>query len=89
MFRFGELQKALQGNNTKMLTKQLRALEEGGVIEPLVYPEVPSRLEYRITEFGRTLIPILEALCDWGANYLVIEDASSCQCPTIAGKKDG
>jgi DNA-binding HxlR family transcriptional regulator len=48
---------------------------------------VPPRVEYRITDFGRTLIPIMEALCNWGANYLGIEDASSFQCPTKAGKK--
>jgi len=89
VLRFGELQKALPGINTKMLTKQLRALEEDEVINRTVYPEVPPRVEYMITDFGKTLIPILEALCDWGADYLGIEDASSYQCPTKAGKKDG
>jgi DNA-binding HxlR family transcriptional regulator len=44
-------------------------------------------VEYRITDFGKTLIPILEALCNWGADYLGIEDASMRQCPTKAGKK--
>jgi DNA-binding HxlR family transcriptional regulator len=89
VLRFNELQKALPGINTKMLTKQLRALEEDGVIDRYVYPEVPPRVEYRITEFGRTLIPILEALCDWGADYLGVEDASSYQCSMKTGKKDG
>lgn len=84
VLRFGELQKELPDINTKMLTKQLRALEEDGVIKRTVYPEVPPRVEYRITDFGKTLIPILEALCDWGADYLGIEDASSYQCPTKA-----
>ena len=81
IMRFGELQKALPGINTKMLTKQLRALEEDGVIDRTVYAEVPPRVEYRITEFGKTLIPILEALCDWGADYLGIDDSASFQCP--------
>jgi DNA-binding HxlR family transcriptional regulator len=89
VLRFGELQKALPGINTKMLTKQLRALEEDGVIKRTVYPEVPPHVEYRITDFGETLIPILEALCDWGADYLEIEDASSYLCPTKTGRKDG
>jgi DNA-binding HxlR family transcriptional regulator len=70
-----------------MLTKQLRELENDGVIRRTVYPEVPPRVEYAITEFGKTLIPILQELCNWGATYLEIEDVSSNQCPTKAGKK--
>jgi len=87
VLRFSQLQKAIPGVNTKMLTKQLRELEEDGVIKRTVYPEVPPRVEYTITDFGKTLIPILEALCNWGANYLEIEDAASRQCPNNAGKK--
>ena len=89
VLRFNELQKAIPGVNTKMLTKQLRELEEDGVIKRTVYPEVPPRVEYRITDFGKTLIPILEALCNWGANYLGIEDEdeSARQCRTKAAKK--
>ncbi len=86
VLRFSELQKALPGVNTKMLTKQLRELEEDGVITRTVYPEVPPRVEYAITDFGRTLIPILQALCNWGAEYLGIEEASAHQCPTKKGK---
>jgi DNA-binding HxlR family transcriptional regulator len=89
VMRFGELQKGLPGVNAKMLTKQLRELEEDGVISRKVYPEVPPRVEYAITEFGRTLIPILQALCAWGAHYLGIEDASSYQCPTKGARKKG
>jgi DNA-binding HxlR family transcriptional regulator len=82
IMRFNELQKGLPGVNAKMLTKQLRELEKDGVIRRTIYPEVPPRVEYAITDFGRTLIPILQALCAWGAHYLEIEDASSYQCPT-------
>jgi DNA-binding HxlR family transcriptional regulator len=85
--RFGELQKGLPGVNAKMLTKQLRELENDGVIRRTIYPEVPPRVEYIITDFGKTLLPIMEALCSWGANYLGIEDASSYECPTKTGKK--
>ncbi|MFA4860829.1 winged helix-turn-helix transcriptional regulator [Methanoregula sp.] len=70
ILRFGELQKGLPGVNAKMLTKQLRELEEDGVITRKVYPEVPPRVEYSITDFGRTLIPILRELCVWGTKYL-------------------
>jgi len=82
VLRFSALQKALPGVNTKMLTKQLRELEEDGVITRTVYPEVPPRVEYAITDFGKTLIPILQALCNWGAEYLGIEEAAAHQCPT-------
>ena len=91
VMRFGQLQKALPGVNAKMLTKQLRELEEDGVIQRTVYPEVPPRVEYAITEFGRTLIPILQALCAWGALYLGIENGntsgSASRCPATKSKK--
>jgi DNA-binding HxlR family transcriptional regulator len=87
VMRFNELQKGLPGVNSKMLTKQLRELEQDGIILRTIYPEVPPRVEYTITDFGRTLIPILQALCNWGAHYLDIDDASAYQCPTKAGKK--
>lgn len=78
--RFNELQKKLFNINTKMLTKQLRELEEDGVIKRTVYPQVPPRVEYEITDFGKTLIPILEALSAWGADYLGIDDESRHKC---------
>lgn len=84
VLRFNELQKGLPGVNTKMLTKQLRELEADGVIKRTVYPEVPPRVEYSITGFGRTLIPILQALCDWGAQYLGVSETEAAQCPTKA-----
>ena len=87
VMRFGELQKELPGVNTKMLTKQLRELEEDGVISRKIFPEVPPRVEYTITDFGRTLIPILEALCTWGAEYLGINGGSGYQCPSKTAKK--
>lgn len=80
VLRFSELQKALPGINTKMLTKQLRCLEEDGVILRTVYPEVPPHVEYRISDFGKTLVPILEALCKWGADYLGIDEDSAEEC---------
>lgn len=86
VMRFSELQRALPGVNTKMLTRQLRELEEDGIVSRKVYAEVPPRVEYAITDFGRTLIPILEALCAWGAEYLGVGETDAELCP---GKRGG
>lgn len=68
--RFGELKRLLPEVSQKVLTKQLRELEDDGVIKREVYAEVPPKVEYSLTEFGETLIPILEALEAWGSQYL-------------------
>lgn len=86
VLRFNELQKGLPGVNSKMLTKQLRELEEDGVIRRKVYAEVPPRVEYTITEFGKTVLPILEALCTWGAQYLGVEDVEAKGASGCRGK---
>jgi len=86
VMRFGELQRTLPGVNAKMLTKQLRELENDGVIKRTLYPEVPPRVEYAITDFGRTLIPILEALCTWGTMYLENGNSPVPACAAAAKK---
>ena len=78
--RFSELQRELPGVNAKMLTRQLRELEGDGLVMRTVYPEVPPRVEYAITGFGRTLVPVMEALCAWGLEYLGIDDEGTCRC---------
>ncbi len=64
--RFNELQRRLQRVNQRMLTKQLRELEEAGLVSRTVYAEVPPRVEYRITPEGETLRPLLNMLAHWG-----------------------
>ena len=86
--RFSELQRELPGVNAKMLTRQLRELEGDGVVQRTVYPEVPPRVEYAVTEFGRTLLPILEALCAWGTQYLGTDGAAAPGCPAKAGREE-
>lgn len=69
-FRYNELQKLMPQATPKMLTKQLRELEEDGVISRTVYPVVPPKTEYDITEYGRTLEPILQEMYKWGQTYM-------------------
>ena len=68
--RYSQLRKALPSITDKMLTKQLRTLEQDGLINRKVYPVVPPHTEYSLTEFGKTLSPILGQLCKWGEVYL-------------------
>lgn len=67
--RFGELKRSVGGVSQKVLTSQLRQMEESGLLTRTVYPEVPPRVEYTLTELGYSLRPVLEALRDWGEEY--------------------
>ena len=67
--RFGELKKSLNGVSQKVLTANLRSLEEKGIIEREVFPEVPPRVEYTLTDLGKTLDPIIKSMHDWGEFY--------------------
>lgn len=64
--RFGELRRKMPRVTQRMLTLQLRELERDGVVKREVYPQVPPKVEYSLTEFGRSLIPVLVAMRDWG-----------------------
>jgi DNA-binding HxlR family transcriptional regulator len=67
--RFGELKRRLPAISGKVLTQQLRALAREGLIERTIYSEVPARTEYELTEYGRTLIPVLEGIYAWGVQH--------------------
>ncbi len=67
--RFGELRSALPGVSPKTLAERLRILEKQGIIARTIYPEVPPRVEYSLTDLGQTLSPIIEALRDWGMQW--------------------
>lgn len=67
--RFGELKKCVGNVSQKMLTVQLRAMEANGLVHREVYAEVPPRVEYSLTDLGRSLKPILDAMWSWGENY--------------------
>lgn len=67
--RFGELKKSIGGISQKVLTAQLRDMEEKGLVNRKVYAEVPPRVEYTLTETGYSLKPILDAMDNWGRMY--------------------
>jgi len=67
--RFGELRKNLEGISQRVLTQNLRELENDGLIKRKVYAEVPPRVEYSLNELGRSLLPIISTMANWGNNY--------------------
>lgn len=67
--RFGELKKSIENVSQKVLTAQLRAMEENGLLTRTVYAEVPPRVEYTLTDLGKSLKPILDAMWNWGEEY--------------------
>ena len=67
--RFGELKKSIGSVSQKVLTAQLRAMEENGLVHRKVYAEVPPRVEYSLTDLGQSLKPILDSMRAWGEGY--------------------
>ena len=67
--RFGELKRSVKGITQSLLTKQLRELEDDGVLSRKIYAEIPPRVEYTLTEFGLTLSPIMLSMAEWGKQY--------------------
>ena len=68
--RFSELRKTLPQVTQKMLTQQLRELEDCGLVKRFIYTQVPPKVEYSLTDAGRSLLPILSSLCQWGVEYV-------------------
>ena len=68
-WRFNELKKSLEGISQKVLTDSLRSMETDGIITRTVYPEVPPRVEYALTEVGQAMRPTIKAMEDWGRSY--------------------
>ena len=67
--RFSELRRNLAHATTKMLTQHLRELEEDGLVARKIYPVIPPKVEYSLTRLGRSVMPVLEAMCDWGVKH--------------------
>ena len=83
--RFSELRKTLPQVTQKMLTQQLRELEECGLVKRFIYTQIPPKVEYSLTDSGKSLLPILETLCQWGLDYVNASEATtSCQDSEIS-----
>ncbi len=70
--RYSELQKRIPHATPKMLSQQLKELEADGIINRVLYPVVPPKTEYSLTDLGKTLVPIVQSLRDWGEKYFEI-----------------
>ena len=68
-WRFNELQKDIEGISQRVLTDNLREMESNGIIVRTVYPEVPVRVEYSLSELGDTMRPIIASMAEWGTQY--------------------
>lgn len=68
-WRFNELQRSLEGISQKVLTDSLRSMEEDGIITRTVFPEVPPRVEYALSELGESMRPIIKSMETWGIEY--------------------
>jgi DNA-binding HxlR family transcriptional regulator len=68
--RFAQIRNLLAGVSEKVLTEQLRQLEKDGVVRRLVTRSVPPRVDYELTVAGNDLVPVMQAMCDWGSKYL-------------------
>lgn len=68
--RFNELHKAIDGISQKVLTENLKKMEADGIIVRKAYPVVPPKVEYSLSELGDSLRPIIDAMSDWGTNYI-------------------
>ena len=82
--RFTQLMSELSYISPKMLTKQLRELEQDGMIDREIYPEIPPRVEYSLTPLSKSLLPVLEHMAGWGMENL----RDRIQCPQEEGEKD-
>jgi DNA-binding HxlR family transcriptional regulator len=68
--RFAELRRKTTGISDRVLTRQLRELETDGIVQREVFPQVPPRVEYSLTEYGQSLGPVTEAMCQWGKRHM-------------------
>jgi len=68
--RFGIMHRGINGITKQMLTKQLRELEADGILHREIFPEIPPRVEYSFTDFGKTLFPVIDSMSQWGLSHM-------------------
>ncbi len=85
--RFNQLHRSLSGITQKMLTQQLRELEEDGIIYRQVYPQVPPKVEYSLTPLGESLHPVLEAMHEWGLKHPIAKELPELIEPIIESEE--
>ncbi|MDL2301630.1 helix-turn-helix transcriptional regulator [Lachnospiraceae bacterium OttesenSCG-928-D06] len=85
--RFNELHKLVPEATPKMLTQQLRELESDGLINRIVYPIVPPKVEYSLTQRGKSLFPILNGMYQWGSELMIMEGKTPC-CTMVQSEKE-
>lgn len=73
VLRYNEIHKKIPRATDKMLAQQLRELERDGLVNRVVYPVVPPKTEYSLTQLGESLFPVLDAMCDWGSYFMSSE----------------
>lgn len=83
-----ELQRRIPRATAKMLSQQLHDLEDCGMLSRTVLPETPPRTRYALTPFGRSVIPVIDAMCDWGRAYLDGQGATACGASSCAAGRD-
>ena len=83
--RFSDLKRTMSGITQKMLTQQLRELERNGLVKRFVYAEVPPKVEYSLTAAGKTLLPVLDTLYQWGIRYADAEATGQVNPPDCVG----
>ncbi|MEM8888458.1 MAG: helix-turn-helix domain-containing protein [Bacteroidota bacterium] len=68
--RFGILHRGIEGISKQMLTQQLRQLEKDGILDREIFAEIPPRVEYSLTEYGKSILPVIRAMRDWGIEHM-------------------
>ncbi|WP_312518356.1 helix-turn-helix domain-containing protein [Anaerospora sp.] len=86
--RFSELKRIIPQITPKMLTQQLRELEESGLVSRFIYTQIPPKVEYSLTPAGKSLIPILATMCQWGLSYANASspDKAAIECASSVAK---
>lgn len=82
--RFKELERAIPGISTRMLTKELKHLEGNGIVRRVPYATVPPKVEYSLTDVGKSTAPVIEAISQWGEHYLQVSRASGLKAASVS-----